>query len=200
MSWRLKGWMCGSLGWMYGWIYGSLGMDGWMDDVDGRRWRSCYPIVHHCDIALIGSLAVTLLLLTLRPFICLSSRHHMVLNYCIMNPSNLLRFVFLRCFVLFDVPAFAFVLPLVLRGKQHTRTVARTAHDVKTHAEDEQQPDCSIPSRRSLLVGTAVALMTVSVTPQLSRARYMIDEETGECVQVEDVDWQTESFARHLVS
>jgi hypothetical protein len=115
-----------------------------------------------------------------------------LLQYSIMNPSNVLRAVFLGCFVLFDAPAFAFVLPSASRGR------TRTAHDVKTNADDQrQQQDCSTPSpsRRGLLVGTAVALMTVAVAPQTSwgvGTRYMMDEETGEYVQVEDADWQTE--------
>jgi hypothetical protein len=104
-----------------------------------------------------------------------------------MNLSNLIHVVFLGCFLL-GPPAFAFVLPLASRGKQNTFTVVtKTAH-VEMNA-DEQQQDCST-SRRALLVGTAVALMTVA--PQTACARYMLDEETGEYIKVEDVDWQTE--------
>jgi hypothetical protein len=103
-----------------------------------------------------------------------------------MNDSNLFRVVFLGCF-LFGPPAFAFVLPLASRGKQNTCSVVRTAH-AKMNA-DEQQQGC-FTSRRALLVGGAVALMTVA--PQTSWARYMLDDETGDYVKVEDVDWQTE--------
>jgi hypothetical protein len=112
-----------------------------------------------------------------------------------MTPSNLFRVVFLGCIVLFDAPAVcAFVLPLTLRGQQHTTcTVVKTAHDVQRKAKDDQQQDgTSTPSRRGFLVGTAAALLTVSVAPQTSWARYIMDEETGDYVQVEDVDWQTE--------
>jgi hypothetical protein len=106
-----------------------------------------------------------------------------------MNPSNLLRVVFLGCFLFGPQAfAFAFVLPLASRGKQNTCSVlVRTTH-VKMNA-DEQQQECST-SRRGFLVGTAVALMTVA--PQTAWARYILDEETGDYVKVEDVDWQTE--------
>lgn len=120
-----------------------------------------------------------------------------------MNPSNLLQVVFLGCFVLFDAPAFAFVSSSAFRGKQHTCPVVRTAahdDDVHTHAEDKQQPDgsSSTPSsRRGLLVGAAAAaLVTVTVAPPRSWARYLMDEETGDYVQVEDADWQTEWKSR----
>jgi hypothetical protein len=107
-----------------------------------------------------------------------------------MNPSNLFRALFLGCFLFGPQAfAFAFVLPLSSQGKQNTCSVlVRTAH-VKTNA-DEQQLDCP-NSRRALLFGTAVALMTVAA-PQTASARYVMDEETGEYVKVEDVDWQTE--------
>jgi hypothetical protein len=46
-------------------------------------------------------------------------------------------------------------------------------------------------SRRGFLGGFVAAAAVLASTPSTAMARYILDEETGDYIEVEDVEWQT---------
>jgi len=51
--------------------------------------------------------------------------------------------------------------------------------------------DESKGERRRFLGSSIAAVFATTLTPSTAMARYVLDEETGDYVEVEDVDWQT---------
>jgi hypothetical protein len=68
----------------------------------------------------------------------------------------------------------------------HSRT--RLAALTNDHVEPST-PIASLPRRQFL--ASALIGVVVTTVPQIAQARYVLDDETGDFVQVEEEDWQT---------
>jgi hypothetical protein len=69
----------------------------------------------------------------------------------------------------------------------HSRT--RLAALKNEHAEPST-PAASLP-RRQFLATALIGVVSTCTVPQIAQARYVLDDETGDFVQVEEEDWQT---------
>jgi hypothetical protein len=71
----------------------------------------------------------------------------------------------------------------------HSRT-RLAALDLTNDPVEPSTPIASLP-RRQFLASALIGVVTTCTVPQIAQARYVLDDETGDFVQVEDEDWQT---------
>jgi hypothetical protein len=90
----------------------------------------------------------------------------------------------------FDVSSFQPSVRWVQREELSDRTISSPSSSSSSSLPDYPLENATSKNRRALLGGLVVTA-AVALAPRAVMARFILDEETGEYVEVEDVDWQT---------
>ena len=82
---------------------------------------------------------------------------------------------------------------LLLIACQHVSgfIIPQTGYHSKVMSPLFAKSSSEVPTRRQFVASLATTLAILSTASSPAQARFVLDEETGDYVEVEDVDWQT---------